>query len=33
MNLPLFDTPKKIENRFNPQADIVLYNGDGVWMV
>jgi len=28
MNLPLFDTPKKIENRFDPQADIVLYHGN-----
>jgi adenine-specific DNA-methyltransferase len=28
MNLPLFNTPKKIENRFSPQADIVLYHGD-----
>jgi len=28
MNLPLFNTPKKIEDHFNPQADIVLYHGD-----
>ena len=28
MSLPLFDTPKKIESHFNPQADIVLYHGD-----
>ena len=28
MNLPLFDTPKKFEDHFNPQADIVLYQGD-----
>ncbi len=25
---PLFDRPKKIEGRFDPQADIVLYCGD-----
>jgi len=28
MSLPLFDTPKRIENHFNSQADIVLYHGD-----
>jgi len=28
MNLPLFDTPKIIKDHFNPQADIVLYQGD-----
>ena len=28
MNLPLFDTPKTIEDHFNPQADIVIYQGD-----
>ena len=28
MNLPLFDSPKKIESHFSPQADIVLYQGD-----
>ncbi len=28
MNLPLFEAPKQIENQFNPNADLVLYNGD-----
>ena len=28
MNLPLFDTPKIIKDHFDPQADIVLYQGD-----
>ena len=28
MILPLFDKPKKIEDHFDPQADIVLYCGD-----
>jgi adenine-specific DNA-methyltransferase len=28
MNLPLFDKPKKIKDHFDPQADIVLYQGD-----
>ena len=28
MSLPLFDTSKKFEDHFNPQADIVLYQGD-----
>jgi DNA modification methylase len=27
-NLPLFNKPKNISNQFNPQADIVLFNGD-----
>jgi len=28
MNSPLFDKPKKIEERYDSQADIVLYRGD-----
>jgi adenine-specific DNA-methyltransferase len=28
MNLAFFDTPKRIEGHFDPQADIVLYHGD-----
>jgi adenine-specific DNA-methyltransferase len=28
MNLPLFEKPKKIQSDFNPEADIVLYQGD-----
>lgn len=28
MNLPLFDKPKQIKDNFDPQADIVLYQGD-----
>ena len=27
-NLSLFNEPKDIANHFNPQADIVLFNGD-----
>jgi adenine-specific DNA-methyltransferase len=27
-NLPLFDAPKQIEDRFRPDADIVLHHGD-----
>lgn len=27
-NLPLFDRPKEIADQYNPQADIVLFNGD-----
>ncbi len=28
MSLPLFDKPKQIKDNFDPQADIVLYQGD-----
>ncbi len=28
LNLPLFETPKKIEDHFNPNADLILYLGD-----
>jgi adenine-specific DNA-methyltransferase len=28
MNLPLFDKPKQIKDDFDPQADVVLYQGD-----
>jgi len=28
LNLPLFQAPKKIENRYNPSADLILYHGD-----
>jgi len=28
MNLPLFDKPKQIKDNFDPQADVVLYQGD-----
>jgi len=28
MNLPLFDKPKQIKDSFDPQADVVLYQGD-----
>jgi adenine-specific DNA-methyltransferase len=28
MDISLFETPKKIENRFSPNADMVLYHGD-----
>lgn len=28
MNLPLFDKPKQIKHNFDPQADVVLYQGD-----
>lgn len=28
INLPLFDTPKQIKSRFNPDASLVLYHGD-----
>ena len=27
-NLPLFETPKEIADQFNPDADVVLYQGD-----
>ena len=30
MSLPLFQTPKQIESKFKPDADIVLYHGDVV---
>lgn len=28
VNLPLFDTPKQIQSRFSPDAELVLYHGD-----
>jgi len=28
MTLPLFDSPKKIADHFDPEADIILYHGD-----